>query len=519
MSDILQNAQQPQQIIPPEPDVPASPPPVPLPPDPVPHVPSMPQSIPPIPPPDPVKPVSEQPKQTPPMAPLPPTDVPEKENPFIGMVTETISTTKTATNPAPASVENSKKPTEAPKNPPVSSKPAKKRLPIGVLLTTLLVLAVTIPLSVFYVSQQKNIADTRGKAAEDQCTDQNGNPGETCSNLNRCDIAGGCNPACGNKDEVRDDEICDVPNGYCKSGYSCRKRATGYHLDCVSKQCVNVLCDPGVPTCADTCSSHADCGGGTTPTPTPSPPGGKKWNQCTSSTGPIPCGSCLIKSVGAGTMTFGCELNCGGSASNCPGGSAESYTIAHRWEKCKNKVGSSCTGSSSDYIESGNLGGPGPWSISGQSSFFNGSGTFTNPGCGRVQVDVQMSAQGTNVAGGIWNSDTDCAGTSPTPTPPSATATPVPPTPTDEPIAVCKDIKIYKGGKVVDPKTLEAGDEIVIAVVGEKATKARIKINNGEFTETKKKNKKGEFILSYTIPADVVKFSIQAEVFRNGKWK
>ncbi|KKU94795.1 MAG: hypothetical protein UY27_C0031G0001, partial [Candidatus Gottesmanbacteria bacterium GW2011_GWA1_48_13] len=76
--------------------------------------------------------------------------------------------------------------------------------------------------------------------------------------------------------------------------------------------------------------------------------GGGLWNQC--GQGPVPCGSCSINSVSNGSMTYGCELNCGGSVSSCPPGSTDPVSIAHRWEKCSSANNNSCNGSSPDYI-------------------------------------------------------------------------------------------------------------------------------------------------------------------------
>lgn len=231
---------------------------------------------------------------------------------------------------------------------------------------------------------------------------------------------------------------------------------SSYPQECAAgcpSECVN-LCAGGPPT--NTCGNGAcdapgetstncpqDCGGGAPVAPPPT--SGGNWNQCTSSTGPIPCGSCLVKSVEPGTMTFGCELNCGGSAGNCPGGSAGNYTIAHRWFHCKNKGSAPCgpgTGST-DHDGEGNLGGPGRWDISGQ-NLINGSGTFPNPGCGRVQVDVQMSASGTNVAGDVWDSEIDCGGGPP----PSETPSPTP-TPPPSGSAACQRLEYYREGALL----------------------------------------------------------------------
>jgi len=47
--------------------------------------------------------------------------------------------------------------------------------------------------------------------------------GETCNDEDKCDIKGGCNPACcAYNSQCVNGKICDKPNGYCVSGYSNR---------------------------------------------------------------------------------------------------------------------------------------------------------------------------------------------------------------------------------------------------------------------------------------------------------
>ena len=150
-----------------------------------------------------------------------------------------------------------------------------------------------------------------------------------------------------------------------------------------------------------------------------------EWGQCGEDD--PPCGSCTITGVTNGTMTFGCELNCGGSATMCPGGVAGTYPIAHRWETCGNQGNDPCNESRPDYIASGDLGGDGPWTIDGQ-TIIQGEGTFPAIQCGRVQVDVQIRDQSgqnniVNVAGLVYTTSSNCGGeptatTAPGETPP-----------------------------------------------------------------------------------------------------
>lgn len=114
--------------------------------------------------------------------------------------------------------------------------------------------------------------------------------------------------------------------------------------------------------------------------------------------------------------------------------------------------------------------------------------------------------------------------------PPGEDKTPTPTrvptnTPTNTPsptpiVAQCTNIKIYKDGVVVTPSTLKTGDAVVIGVTGGNATKARIRVNGGAWTETTTKNASGEYTLSYTLPAGVTNFTIESEIYGvDGVWK
>lgn len=49
-----------------------------------------------------------------------------------------------------------------------------------------------------------------------------GQAGESCQNASKCDIAGGCNPACCSKEsDCPNNQKCNIDNGYCRSGLSC----------------------------------------------------------------------------------------------------------------------------------------------------------------------------------------------------------------------------------------------------------------------------------------------------------
>lgn len=87
-----------------------------------------------------------------------------------------------------------------------------------------------------------------------RCRKADGSLGETCDNLNKCDINGGCNPACcATAADCPSGQYCNIPNGYCQSGTSCAG-TTLYHKECRDNICVNV---PGGGT--DQCTSHEEC--------------------------------------------------------------------------------------------------------------------------------------------------------------------------------------------------------------------------------------------------------------------
>lgn len=82
----------------------------------------------------------------------------------------------------------------------------------------------------------------------------------------------------------------------------------------------------------------------------------------------------------------------------------------------------------------------------------------------------------------------------------------------------CANLKIYKGGQVVTPSTLRAGDQVQLAIAGTGATKGRVRVNGGSWIETTTKNSAGEFIVDFTIPAATTNFSVEGEILVNGTW-
>ena len=97
-----------------------------------------------------------------------------------------------------------------------------------------------------------------------------GGNGERCNDENKCDIEGGCNPACcAYNSQCVNGKICDVPNGYCVSDYSNRGCQTaGKALKCVGTRCVYQVCPKGDP-CQPGCRNDSNCGA---PVPPPANP-------------------------------------------------------------------------------------------------------------------------------------------------------------------------------------------------------------------------------------------------------
>jgi hypothetical protein len=119
---------------------------------------------------------------------------------------------------------------------------------------------------------------------------------------------------------------------------------------------------------------------------------------------------------------------------------------------------------------------------------------------------------GTNVNCRTTTTVAPTNGPQPTSPPSNPTATPV--------VGQCTNIKIYKDSTAVTPSTLQPGDAVTLAVIGTNATKARFRVNGGDFTETTTQNSAGEYTLAFTIPSSgVTQFTVEAEVNVAGVWK
>lgn len=462
--------------------------------------------------------------------------------------------------------------------PPKNAPPLKKKgSRVGIIVTALLLLFFTVPLTVYYVSQQKELADIRNRASG---TDPCQSAGYSCmpyelscaSPINRtCYVSG--TRCCNTKSSTPPKPTATPTPKPCgqEGQFPTSNRCCG-NLIISDGRCRNATPlstpTPLPPTCPYTCMlpqacgvvGHEQPGAGTCskdsqgqsrvccqiasntpkpppPTPIPTkppappgvittttttaPPGGGTWDQCRlDADRKLPCGSCNVNSVGAGTMSYGCELDCGGSVTGCPDKKATSYSIAHRWERCLHKGKDACSRqAATDYVESGDLSPFSPSSIVGQSSFNNGSGSFAealkNNPCGRYQVDVQMSAQGTSVAGDVYNTGIDCP--EPT-TPPTASA------------PSCESLRIYaaNGADITDAvrnttRKLSIGETVTLATTKGVATKAHFRIQGiTTFAENDVTlNTANEYRVEITIPTTMTQAAgqFEAEVFINGQWK
>lgn len=104
-----------------------------------------------------------------------------------------------------------------------------------------------------------NNKQTTSSKAVERCRDSKNVLGQDCDNMNKCDKNGGCNPACclSTANSCPNQQKCEIPNGYCKSGFSCNG-GTGKKQTCVGNQCVWQSCS-GNDCNVGICTSHAQC--------------------------------------------------------------------------------------------------------------------------------------------------------------------------------------------------------------------------------------------------------------------
>ncbi len=103
------------------------------------------------------------------------------------------------------------------------------------------------------------------------------------------------------------------------------------------------------------------------------------------------------------------------------------------------------------------------------------------------------------------HADASCSGGGNTPTPPTAPQ--------------CIAMKVYKGGVLADLAALHPGDTLTFVLTpGGSATKARFRVNAGNWNETTTKNSSGQFTWNWTIPTGITSFTIEGEFFDGSNW-
>lgn len=281
---------------------------------------------------------------------------------------------------------------------------------------------------------------------------------------------------------------------------------------CITSQCLPLLnptpttVDPKTPVCGNqmNCPDGWECTGSTVPGTS----GSFTLKYCEVSTTVVQCSpsgacpegySCTGPQV-PGTLNSYCMLNTP-AAGNCPAG--EEYSVKAR--KCIKPKGD-CDANTSGVAASIGVCCVPP----GGTSYNDGTGNY-NPATEPVGGPFAGDHWTTCAAGYTCRQTEGCfkaGGGGGTP-PPGEDNTPTPTKIT----AQCNDIKIYKDGIVVVPSTLRADDDVVIAVTGGNATKARVRINGGSWHETSTKNANGEYTYDYTVESGVYNFTIESEIY------
>jgi hypothetical protein len=305
--------------------------------------------------------------------------------------------------------------------------PPKKKRSKAAIVAALLLFLVTLPLTVFYVAQQRQLADVRSLA--------------------------------------RIDEPCRV---------------------CQSKTCATIASGVNCNPERNECSANADCGAtATAPTKTPTPARPQDEGDGVRAT---------ATATKAPTKAPTKTPTPGSTAGSCSGCAQKNYRWDLRDGECKKVYDASCN----------------PDNPPAGQRTCTGYGAA---GCNGRYPGASCGDGGECVMSDLDNGGCSCQGSGSNDT--AATATPKPTT-----APQCRNIKIYKDSAIVDPTTLRAGDAVVLSVKGDtSATKGRIRVNGGTFTESTTKNASNEYTVDFTIPSGVTTFTVEAEVFISGAWR
>ncbi len=364
----------------------------------------------------------------------------------------------------------------------------KKRGNTFLLLAVLLFLFATIPLAVFFISQQSQLADLRGRA-------QVPGPYPTCKSPNVCvPSAAECRDGGGKQVSLT------CPSG--KIGTCCNFGTANTPtptptpaVTCICDIC-NLAGSTGPGTCSNGvkqaarpgCAASASQCSTTNPTPTPTP--GAGTNQCQNGEQNRDQGYWLICE---------CANGCSYKTDTTPGSGGSGWVCDQNCRRVPIGTRPSGTCTQIDWVHNG-----------------------TSDYCGVAEINCPASCQ-TDV---IVPTATPGGNPTPTPTPPPAST----PTPTPIPGETCEVIKVYDAEntditlKIKDgTRKLALGEQIILATSIGSATAARFRIqgiadwtenNPDETTET-------EYRLTITIPTTLTQAqgTFEAEVFVDGQWK
>lgn len=319
-----------------------------------------------------------------------------------------------------------------------------------------------------------------------RCLDGGGNLAETCGDSKRCNIGGGCDPACGPANGIRSDgQICDVLNGYCRTEYSCRP---------------------------------PNGGGGATPTPG----GGGNGNLCRY----VNTGTNVSVDGNCSGYTFRkLVFQCNGPLSLSSTQRCEDKGIHPGFESIiEDQTGatsvslgsiSNCKSRQADLIV---IGRPAGDTICPAG---NPSCSDELPGTPRVANYVKAGGSQSNCGGGRQQEQQQ--------TVPTATSAPNP-TPTPTPAPTCESIRVYDAAGVDitaslanNSRTLTIGEQVTLATSRGSATGARFRIQGiADWAENDpSKTTATEYRLTITIPSTLTQAqgTFEVEVFVNGVWK